>query len=98
MADQGRLDRNSECALLITVGSTDDGLISLAGPISKRLISFEYTPAEQIQLIEQMLRNVDEQRVARDLDPADASTFIEFLDSVRPPLLSSQRRFTGNRF
>ena len=59
--------------------------ISLAGPVSRRLVSFQFTPAEQIQLIKEMLADRDEQEAARDLVPGDASKLIELLDSVRSP-------------
>jgi len=56
-----------------------------AVPISKRLVSFQFTPAEKIQLIKEMLADRGEQEAARVLKPGDASKLIELLDSVRPP-------------
>lgn len=72
MADQGGLDRSSESVLLIAFGYIDNGRILLADPISKRLVSYEHTLAEQIWLIEQILGNINEQQVARGLNRGDA--------------------------
>ena len=58
-----------------------------AGPISKRLATFQFAPAEEIQLIREMLANRGEQEAAKGLEPSDAANLIEFLDSVRLPLV-----------
>ena len=55
-----------------------------AGPIPKRLVAFQFTPAEQVQLIKEMLMYKSKQEAARGLGPGDASKFIDLLDSVCP--------------
>jgi len=74
--------------------------ILLAGPIPKRLVSFQFTPTEQIQLIKEMLADRDKPGTARNLGPDDASKFIEILDSVRAtsfPLINALRE-TGSEW
>ena len=56
-----------------------------AGPISKRLVSFQFTPAKQIQLIKEMLADRGGQEAAKVLERGDASKLIELLDSVCLP-------------
>jgi len=99
MADQqGELGRNSECELPIVMAAAIVNRILLAGPISKRLVYFQFTRAEQIQLIEAMLADRSEQEVAKVLGPGDASKLIELLDLVRPPffLATDPLRQTGS--
>jgi len=76
------------------------GQILLAGPISKRLISFQFTPAEQIQLIKAMLTDRNEQEAARGLESGDWPKLVELLDSVRslPASFPRHHHLTGNRF
>jgi len=79
MADQeGELGQNSKCALPIVVAAVIVNQILLAGPISKHLVSFQFTPAKQIQLIKAMLGDRSEQEVARVLEPGDASNLLSF--------------------
>ena len=52
------------------------------GPISKRLVSSQLSPAEQIQLIKEMLADRGEQQAAKSLQPGDALRLVEFLDLV----------------
>ena len=52
------------------------------GFISKRLVSSQLSPAEQIQLVEEMLADKGEQQAAKGLKPDDASRLIELLDLV----------------
>jgi len=100
MVDQGGgSGREGECALLIMVGCMTVKQILSAVPISKRLVSFQFTPAEQIQLIKEMLADRGEQEAARALKPGDASKLIELLDLVCPPssfLATNSSRQTGS--
>jgi len=99
MADQeGELYRNSESILLIAVAAAIVNQILLAGPISKRLVSFQFTPADQIRLIKEVLADRSKQETAKVLEPGDASKLIELLDSVRPPSsFSCHRCLRGSR-
>ena len=62
-------------------------------PISKRLVSSDFSPTQQIKLIEEMLANRDEQQAVRGLVPDEASRLVEILDLVcirlSSPLLMS---------
>ena len=86
-------DNSSKYPSLITVWCADDGSAATngsapMGPISKRLVSSDYGPARQIELIREMLANRDEQQAAKCMEPEEASKFVEILDLVRL-LLSS---------
>jgi hypothetical protein len=81
-------DSSSKCLSLITVWCADDRSAATngsapTGPISKRLVSSDYNPARQIELIKEMLANRDEQQAAKGLEPEEASKFVEMLDLVR---------------
>ena len=67
-----------------------------AGPIPKRLVCFQFTPAEQFQLVNEMLADRREREAGKDLEPTDASNLIEFLDSVRSTSSSNQSLMPGN--
>jgi hypothetical protein len=50
--------------------------------ISKRLISSDFSPAEQVKLIKGILADKDEQQAAKGLEPGGALKFVETLDLV----------------
>jgi hypothetical protein len=81
-------DSSGECLSLITVWYADDGSVATSGsvpadPISKRLVSSDFSPARQVELIEKMLADKHEQQAARGLETREASRLVEMLDLVR---------------
>jgi hypothetical protein len=95
-------DSSSRCLSPITVWCTDDGSVATSGsvpadPISKRLVSSYFSPAQQIELIREMLADRSEQQAARALEPEEASKFVEMLDLVRLFSPPHHRCLTGSR-
>ena len=88
MVHQGdESDSSSECLSLTVVWYTDNksapaGGSVLTDPISRRLVSFDFSPARKIELIEEMLADRDEQQAAKDLELGEASRLVELLDLV----------------
>jgi hypothetical protein len=81
-------DSSSQCLSLITVWCADDRSAATngsapTGSISKQLVSSDFSPVRQIELIKEMLANRDEQQAAKGLEPEEASKFVEMLDLVR---------------
>jgi hypothetical protein len=89
MVHQGdESDSSSECISLAAVWYTDNrsapaGGSVLTDPISRRLVSFDFSPARKIELIEKMLADRDEQQAAKGLELGEASRLVELLDLVR---------------
>jgi hypothetical protein len=61
-------------------------------PISKDLVSHEFSPNDRIRHIKRLLANRAEQEDAKRLELGDAAKFVELLDEVSlscPPPLSA---------